>query len=476
MAASTHTDTHAMEVVIKNSHIVKPAESITPDDEIMYVSDCDQVKPLTHAPTIYVYKPTTEISIKDAIHILKDSLSKALVTFYPLAGRLHWISGGGGRVELHCKSKGASVLEAESHLKIDDLGDFLPSPVISSLLPSVDLINTPIEDVPLLLVQLTKFTCGGLTLGVMISHVLADGRSALHFLSEWAKVARGGDKSFDPPPFLDRKVLQPKELPPHDALSKLVKHSQFHPLPPVIGGDADGMDQRKKPTMVAALKIGKEQVEKLKAKANINYGIKSDGEEHKSFRALTKFEALSAHIWKCASKARKHTNDQETLCLISVDFRNRLKQPLPPAYFGNAVVMVPAVATAGDILSKPLGYTASKIRETIDSVTDQYVNATLATCKNLPDVSLYRNSHTVGCSRGAFFGNPNILITSWTGLNLYGLDFGWGEETYLGPASVGYDGRILMLPSHNGDGSFLVILRFQVEHFDAFVKYFHEEI
>lgn len=464
-----------MGVVIKNSHVVKPAESTTPDDEIMFMSDCDQVKPITHAPTIYVYKPTTEISIQDAIHILKNSLSKALVTFYPLAGRLHWISGGCGRVELHCNSKGASVLEAESHLKIDDLGDFLPSPEISSLLPSVDLVNTPIEDVPLLLVQLTKFACGGLTLGVMISHVLADGRSALHFLSEWAKLARGSDKSIDPPPFLDRKVLQPKALPPHDSLPKLVKYSQFHPLPLVIGGDADGMDQRKKPTTVAALKIGKEQVEKLKAKANINYGVEVD-DKLKSFRALTKFEALSAHIWKCASKARKHTNDQETQCFISVDFRNRLKPPLPPTYFGNAVTMLPAVATAGDILSKPLGYTACKIRETIDSLTDEYVNTFLATCKNLPDLSLYRHSHTVGCSRGAFFGNPNLLITSWWGLNLYGLDLGWGEETYMGPASVGYDGRILILPSHNGDGSFLVILRFQVEHLDAFVKYLYEEI
>ncbi|KAL3533026.1 hypothetical protein ACH5RR_006547 [Cinchona calisaya] len=125
--------------------------------------------------------PTSNKLLKNPIHILKDSLTKALVTFLPLAGRLHWTNGG--RVELHCNSMGALLLEAEPELKIDDFGDFCPTQILN-LIPSADYTTTRLQEVPLLLVQLTKLSCGGISLGLAISHIVADGQSALRFVSE----------------------------------------------------------------------------------------------------------------------------------------------------------------------------------------------------------------------------------------------------------------------------------------------------
>lgn len=462
--------------IVKNSYIVKPAD--TTPDETMFVSDIDQIKPLTHAPTIYVYKPSKheEYSLENAVHILKESLSKALVMFYPVAGRLHWI--GGGRVELHCNSEGVVLIEAESDLKIEDLGDFRPSPEIKSLLPSVNISDTPIEKVPLFLVQITKLSCGGITLGVMLSHVLVDGRSALHFLYVWANLARAeksksrvihDDKLIIP--FLDRTVLDLPKKPLTMAALPNLKHSQLHRLPRLIGRSSDDTQEQTKPTGVALLKLRKEQLDKLKAKAN-----EEATAMNKNFRPHTRVEALSAHIWRCSTKARNHNTDQETQCFVAVDFRNRMKPPLPESYFGNAVMLVPAVSTSGELISKPLGYATGKIREAIESVTDECVRSFLIKSRNLPDVTFQRYYHTVGCSRGGFFGNPNLTITSWVGLNMYNLDFGWGGEIYMGPAALGYDGKVFIIPSHDGDGSVLVPLRLQVEHLDAFVKYFYEDI
>ena len=92
------------------------------------------------------------------------------------------------------------------------------------------------------------------------------------------------------------------------------------------------------------------------------------------------------------------------------------------------------------------------------------------------DVTQFRNFHTVGCAKGAFYGNPNLEITSWARLPIYWADFGWGQEIYMGPGAIGYDGKVFVFPGQGLDGSFLVALRLQVRHIDAFQKFFNEDI
>ena len=65
------------------------------------------------------------MSLESATKTLRHSLSGALVIFYPLAGRLHWI--GGGRLELDCNAVVALLIAVESEAKIDDFGDFRPT-------------------------------------------------------------------------------------------------------------------------------------------------------------------------------------------------------------------------------------------------------------------------------------------------------------------------------------------------------------
>lgn len=64
----------------------------------------------------------------------------------------------------------------------------------------------------------------------------------------------------------------------------------------------------------------------------------------------------------------------------------------------------------------------------------------------------------LGCSQGAFYGNPDMEITSWATLPAYGADFGFGKEIHMGPRAVGFDGKSFILPSHDEDGSFTIAL------------------
>ncbi|CAK7337532.1 unnamed protein product [Dovyalis caffra] len=230
-------DYQIMAVTIKGSYIVKPAKPTWTGR--VSLSAWDQIGTITHVPTIYFYRPSPNwLTPSDAIiNNLRDSLSHALVPFYPLAGRLHWI--GRGRLELECNAMGVKLTEAESESKLEDFGDFLPSLEYEYLIPNVDY-TVPIHDLPLLLVQLTKFQCGGISLSLTISHALVDGQSALQFMSEWARIARG--EPLGTVPFLDRKVLRagdPPIAPPQ------FDHAEFD-LPPLLLGQLNNVEERKR--------------------------------------------------------------------------------------------------------------------------------------------------------------------------------------------------------------------------------------
>lgn len=46
----------------------------------------------------------------------------------------------------------------------------------------------------------------------------------------------------------------------------------------------------------------------------------------------------------------------------------------------------------------------------------------------------------------------------------------------MGPADLGYDGRMFIIPVINEDGAFNIPIRLQVTHIDDFVKYFYLDL
>ncbi|KAH6834068.1 hypothetical protein C2S53_013355 [Perilla frutescens var. hirtella] len=443
-------------VKVKATHIVRPAEA-TPD-EIMYLDASDQIKDIAHTPTIYFYKHSAALDATDAISTLKDSLSKALVLFYPLAGRLSWAAEGGDRVELHCNGQGVLIFEADSEMAVEDFGDFSPTPAMQPFIPSLDYA-TPIDEIPMVIVQLTRFRCGGVSIGLGVSHVMADGPSALHFVDEWAKIARGAGPIVAP--YLDRKALA-TDKPPSSAFEPSV----LRPPPTLIGQEDN---QQKKPIDVALLNLTKLQIEKLRSKANLDFDNKGG-----SSRGYSRFEAVAAHIWRCTSKARGHVAEQQTNLRFIADFRNKLNPPLPKNYFGNALIRVEVIDKSGSLLSNTVGAAAKKIREAVEKVSDETVRAYLDYLKGLPDVGIFRSLDNNGRPKGNFFGNPNLAMVSWTALPLYGTDFGWGKEIHMGPGSTGFDGKIFIIPSHDGDAAFNIAIWLQEEHMADFKKCFYD--
>ncbi|KAF7077151.1 hypothetical protein CFC21_081736 [Triticum aestivum] len=87
-----------------------------------------------YTPLVHFYRrcPGTETT-DDFFSVtkLKTALGKALVGFYPMAGRLR--VDANGRLEIDCNSKGMIFLVARSQLTIDDFSDLKPSPRLRRL-------------------------------------------------------------------------------------------------------------------------------------------------------------------------------------------------------------------------------------------------------------------------------------------------------------------------------------------------------
>ena len=66
-------------------------------------------------------------------------------------------------------------------------------------------------------------------------------------------------------------------------------------------------------------------------------------------------------------------------------------------------------------------------------------------------------------------------VVSWLSLPLYGLDFGWGKEVYMGPGDVDGESSFL-LPCPSGDWSLVVALCLQLVRMESFKKHFYEDI
>uniref|UniRef100_A0A2N9GZ71 Uncharacterized protein n=1 Tax=Fagus sylvatica TaxID=28930 RepID=A0A2N9GZ71_FAGSY len=115
--------------VITSTSTVVPSKP-TPSG-LLWLSESDQMAQWTHAPLVYIYRHNNNNTIPFVMETMRNSLSEALVHYYPLAGRLHWIEGG--RLELDCNAMGAQLLEAYSEAKLDELGDFAPTDTVQDL-------------------------------------------------------------------------------------------------------------------------------------------------------------------------------------------------------------------------------------------------------------------------------------------------------------------------------------------------------
>ncbi|TVU34578.1 hypothetical protein EJB05_16415 [Eragrostis curvula] len=411
--------------------LVQPAEE-TPNG-LYYLSNLDQNIAVI-VQTVYCFRA---VGNDRACDVLRESLAKVLVPYYPLAGRL--TISGDGKLVVDCTGDGAVFVEAEADCAMADIGDVTePDPsVLGRLVYSVPGAKNILE-MPLLAAQVTKFKCGGFVLGLAINHCMFDGVGAMQFVNSWGETARGLPLSL--PPVLDRAVLRARD-PPQVAFP----HHEFAQ----ITDDEDGYDEGSveqhggEPLLHRSFRFTPASIARIKALAA------AQEQELDGGRACTTFEALAGFVWSARTRALGMSPSRRSKLLFAVDGRPRFSSPpLPPGYFGNAIVLTSASCAAGELTltqqaSPALPRAVRLVRGAVEAVTDAYMRSAV----DYFEATRARPSLA-----------STLLITAWSRLPFRAADFGWGPPAAYGPAALPEKEVALFLSCGEEGGGVRVLL------------------
>lgn len=415
-------------VEIVESSMVLPSEE-TPKHAI-WATNLDLVVMQDLVCTVYIFRPNGDQDFF-SVEVLKAALSKALVPFYPLAGRLG--VDRDGRPEVQCTGEGVVFVVARSDSTVDDFGDLSPSPELrEKFCPSVQSSDI------LTLFQVTFFRSGEVCLGTAIHHTISDGLNSLNFIKTWSDIARGSDVTVHTS--VDRSTLRARSPP-----TIRYDHIEYKP-------SKDKPSAGKPSLACGVLELSEDQLSHLK---------KSSGKA----RPLSTYRAIAAYVWRCACKARQLAGDQRTRLYVPADARSRLRPPLPHGYVGNAIVRMSASATVGELLSNSLEFGADKIRAAISRVDDDYVKSVI---DYLELVGL--NNLATGAWE---LPSTDIWVNSWLSLPIYEADFGWGKPVFMGHANLHFHGLVTV--SRGPDGGITLQVELEPETLERFKKVFYDE-
>uniref|UniRef100_A0ACD5YLD9 Uncharacterized protein n=1 Tax=Avena sativa TaxID=4498 RepID=A0ACD5YLD9_AVESA len=395
---------------------------VTPSDETpregLWLSALDLVLAKRgHTPLVHVYSASDVAAADDDffnVNKLKKSMAKALVPFYPLAGRLGVDSDG--RIEINCNAEGALFVVAHCDRTFEDFSDSKPSSELRKL------VRPPVQPASVILaVQVTFLKCGGVVLGTAVHHAVADGPSTFHFIRTWAGYCR------------DDGETAAVELPCHDHALLRARS------PPVIRPETIPMFCSKLPmresppgTSVVATRVFAFSSDQLRALKRHCGGV-------------TTFCAVSALVWQCVCVARQLDPDATTRMNFPVDVRPRLRPPLPDRYFGNGIVNVFATAVVKDVVSETLASVASRVKDTTERFDDELLRSA---------VDYFEMAEKGGPPEDS--GNlpdTELRMNSWFHLPMYDADFGWGKPRVMTRAETVRGGWAYLLAAGAGDGS-----------------------
>ncbi|XP_062169615.1 stemmadenine O-acetyltransferase-like isoform X1 [Alnus glutinosa] len=420
-----------MNVEIISKEIIKPSSPTPHDLRNTKRSFLDQLAPTSSIPIILFYQPKNGHHVDDnqvqTSSRLKRSLEQTLNRFYPFAGSIK------EEHSIDCNDEGVEYYEARVVGKLSQVLEHYNAEILNQFLPF-----DPYESHEVLLaVQYNMFDCGGVAIGVCVSHRIADGDTATTFLRTWSATSR------------EYHVLE--------AICPKFDAATYFPPKDIFWGLGD-MGVTKENIVTRRLVFDKSSIAALKEKASSSAGCSQ-------VRFPTRVEVVSAFIWKSlmAISKSKPAPARVHAAVHAVNIRQRMVPPMPIHSFGNLWYFATAILSPHDELDRDSNYgiLVSKLSNALKEIDGDYVK-TLQT-DAIPE-SLTNSVELFSEGDLEFY-----KFTSWCRFPLYEADFGSGEPTWVCRPSMPFKNLVVLMSTKDGHGieAFVNILEEDAVVFDS---------
>ncbi|KAI3879127.1 hypothetical protein MKX03_010631 [Papaver bracteatum] len=420
-----------VELVLKEN--IKPSCPTPSHLKSFKLSFLDQLAPSFYVPLLLYYcddKSRSESrEIDDRCRVIKKSLAETLTKFYQLAGKVI------DNRYVDCNDDGVDYFETK--VSNCQLSQLIQYPDVYSRVrellpcnpypPDISSTNRPLS------VQVNVFdNCGGIVIGLCISHKLADGSSIMAFINDWAAVARGIStndhcQQIKGPTFELQSLFAGNDLPGSTPPSSLVRDEVL---------------------VAKNFVFGASKIAELKAKSIIR---EESGDAIKQCQP-TRVEALSALIWRCFIDIDQAKNKGSASVTVyeaahAVNMRTRMVPPLPTNSFGNMYTMSRAkcIVRNNECIDTQDHDLVGKIKDSFKKIHSSYVRELQSSDTGLSTME------TDG--ENSFSGQTvKLNFSSWCRFPIYEADFGWGKPTWVGACTAPLKNLVWLKDTNSGDG------------------------
>ncbi|XP_072991651.1 anthocyanin 5-aromatic acyltransferase-like [Typha latifolia] len=381
---------------------------------------------------------------------LKSSLSATLIRYFALAGKLTYLEETAD-VAIDCSPAGvgAGVAFAEAEADGDAgrlaAGEEHDVEAFVRLVPEMTATNLP---APVMAVQATRFTGGGVAVGIAMHHALADGRALWRFMEAWTKCCRGevDEEGRREKPSFDRAVIR---HPNGEEVARELVRMVAPDLPRVISNvHSRGRFKLARRTFT----LDSQRIQLLKQR------ILQLGATHKPSPASppSRFVSIAAQAWTAFVRSKSMNPTDDTYLFFLADCRTRLEPPVEEGYFGNCVKWCLVSAIAGDLYGEDgIFSAASAIQKTVREALENPLERCHNWMERIFQLPLNRLANVAA--------SPQFKV--------YETDFGWGKPDRVELVSMNHDGEIALAASKD-EGGVQVSVSLNPMHMEGFKSHF----